>query len=408
MASDKPGSLHSQANSPGMNGAKQTQMPASSGQRGQPMARCRRIIREVIAGSTMAVVVIAMLTGCLTVSIFALLAKSNALHRISAIILAVGGVGYTAKWSVLRCKKRGMDMRCWVFLALSILIILSCFIPLEYVLGVTVPEVMDVLTDITCGIAMNLPEPLDDICIIFLPWILVWLIYVVWAAGCGLLAVFATAIGVFVAAVVRQRKRPVDRLDFLRPIPPEPQWSVGSVAPASVGSQAPPRSVGHDAGSVSMQENPSVVVPDRDVTIPKTGMIWPTAPNVGDGISADWAEFARERLRELTPRPVADETKWALGVVDFLDELKEAEAEASPKEKTASETLRDALVAALSVKGFAPIDSNQWNPALQRAVAVVRNPGASVTTILGKGASGLSFGEKIIRKQEVKIETKGS
>lgn len=141
---------------------------------------------------------------------------------------------------------------------------------------------------------------------------------------------------------------------------------------------------------------------------PSVAPPWPTAPAVGGGISDNWAEFIRERLCELDPTSYADETKWALGVVDFLDELKEAESEASPEERKVSATLCMALLSSLASRNFKPVDSDEWNPERQRAVAVVRKPDATGTKILGKGSTGLSRNGKIIRKQEVKISTKGN
>lgn len=147
--------------------------------------------------------------------------------------------------------------------------------------------------------------------------------------------------------------------------------------------------------------------PEPQTKLPVTPP-WPTAPAVGGGISDNWAEFVRDRLGELDPTSCADETKWALGVVDFLDELKEAEGEASPEERKASATLRTALLSSLDFRNFKPVDSDEWNPERQRAVAVVRKPDATGTKILGKGSTGLSRNGKIIRKQEVKISTKGN
>ena len=135
---------------------------------------------------------------------------------------------------------------------------------------------------------------------------------------------------------------------------------------------------------------------------------WPDAPKIDGGISQDWAEFVKERLDELDPKTNADETKWALGVVDFLDELKETDDAASSFEQTASASLRASLLSVLSSKGYEPVDSDEWNPDKQRAVSVVRNSAATGTIILGKGSTGLSRNGKIIRKQEVKIEMKGN
>ena len=146
-------------------------------------------------------------------------------------------------------------------------------------------------------------------------------------------------------------------------------------------------------------------LPSRQAPV---AMPWPVAPEAAGNISKDWAEFVRDRLGELDPASCDNETKWALGVVDFLDELKDADAEASSEERASSASLRVALLSCLSNKGFALEDSDEWNPDKQRAVAVVRKPDATVTTILGKGSTGLSRNGKIIRKQEVKIVTKGN
>lgn len=134
---------------------------------------------------------------------------------------------------------------------------------------------------------------------------------------------------------------------------------------------------------------------------------WPTAPKADRGISADWASFVSDRLAETAPAEFSDETAWALRVVDFLDELKESEADASEAERAESRNLSARLKAALDAKGFEPVDSDEWEPNRQRAVAVSRKPGATGTKILGKGSTGLSRNGKIIRKQEVKIETEG-
>ena len=142
---------------------------------------------------------------------------------------------------------------------------------------------------------------------------------------------------------------------------------------------------------------------------PASGCVaWPTAPKSGEGISADWASFVSDRLAETNPAESSDDTKWALGVVDFLDELKESEKGASEVERKESGNLSDHLKAALAAKGFELVDSEEWNPERQRAVAVSRKPDAISTKILGKGSTGLSHNGKIIRKQEVKIETKGN
>ncbi len=135
---------------------------------------------------------------------------------------------------------------------------------------------------------------------------------------------------------------------------------------------------------------------------------WPSPPAGREGLSAPWLEFVESRLAELSPLSNADDSKWALGIVDFIDELKESNADASSVERNESDSLCASLSAFLSSKGYSLIDDDEWNPEQQRAVAVVRKPDAGATKILGKGSTGLSRCGKIIRKQEVKVEMKGN
>ena len=92
--------------------------------------------------------------------------------------------------------------------------------------------------------------------------------------------------------------------------------------------------------------------PQLQPTIPVPQIKWPSAPSVGDGISADWLEFVAERLEELDPKTRTDETKWALAVVDFIDELRDAEKEVSEQEKAVSANFQRDLVQCLSAEGF--------------------------------------------------------
>ena len=155
-------------------------------------------------------------------------------------------------------------------------------------------------------------------------------------------------------------------------------------------------------------EAPTLIGTQTRVSIDPPIEIWPPVPKSGDGISDAWASFVADRLAETDPATLSDETKWALGVVDFLDELKESEEDASEAERSASHSLSDQLKTALGAKGFSLVDSDEWNPDKQRAVAVARKPDAKEPKILGKGSTGLSRNGKILRKQEVKLEMKGN
>lgn len=135
---------------------------------------------------------------------------------------------------------------------------------------------------------------------------------------------------------------------------------------------------------------------------------WPSVDVANWRVSQEWRDFVSERLSELKPNMEGDETKWALDVVDFLDELSEADEEVSFAERDISKSIRRRLLEIFSSRGFALIDSNEWNPDLQRAVSVVRRSDVLTTNIIKKGSTGLSRNGKIIRKQEVKIEMKGN
>ena len=158
----------------------------------------------------------------------------------------------------------------------------------------------------------------------------------------------------------------------------------------------------------NVRTNP-LLLPKTDRPASESGCRpWPSPPQQGEGLSDEWLSFVTERLEESRPHDSLDETKWAIGVVDFLDELKEAGLTATEQERVASRALADQLLALLTEKGFTLLDSDEWNPDKQRAVAVVRKPDATGTKILGKGSTGLSRNGRIIRKQEVKIEMKGN
>lgn len=214
----------------------------------------------------------------------------------------------------------------------------------------------------------------------------------------GVAVIVGFALGVITSQVLRKHRKPKR---------PKSETASDSVPVPASCSSATPAAISQTASEPSIEAtlNPQSAA-TSEMAVSSIITPWPKASVSGNGISSNWAEFVRDRLGELDPASCDNETKWALGVVDFLDELKEADAEASSEERASSASLRAALLACLSDKGFALEDSDEWNPDKQRAVAVVRKPDATVTTILGKGSTGLSRNGKIIRKQEVKIVTK--
>ena len=166
---------------------------------------------------------------------------------------------------------------------------------------------------------------------------------------------------------------------------------------ASVQDGKPPISPYTDmTGSVSVPSQKSPIVPT-----------WPSAPQSGTGLSSDWLSFVSDRLAELSP-PDGSKPAWALGVVDFIDELKESDGEASQQEQAESAKLRESLTAFLTFHEYELLDSDTWDSAKQRAVAVHRSLDAMGPRILGKGSTGLARSGKVIRKQEVKLEQPGT
>ena len=155
----------------------------------------------------------------------------------------------------------------------------------------------------------------------------------------------------------------------------------------------------------SADKEPSAVLPPQPPSRPAPP--WPSTPQSGPGLSSDWLTFVSERLDELEPKDEKT-ASWALGVVDFIDELKEAEGEASPEEQAVSARLRASLTDYLAAFDYQLLDSDTWSPDKQRAVAVRRSPDATAPRILGKGSTGLARCGKVIRKQEVKLEQPGT
>ena len=390
-----------------------------------PTAEKGWTVREVFAGGMMAVKAVAILAaylmGAATILNMDALWNSKPLpisgKTIVGIMVAVlGGIVHTGKWSFWRCKERHMDSRCRIFLALFALM-LFVFLGSQLLVDLTVTaednemhRVIPLPMLFSClwnyGIWRTSSPHIPAGLFFILSPLFSWLCYVIATMAIVVLAII-------VVALRKNHRKPTSRhsppkeSESLLPEPSSsnaPASSPATSLPLATPPVSPEPAVALPSAPFAVPLTPA---PGHESAIPETAPQWPVAPRAKDGISHDWAEFASERLAELAPRQNRDETKWALGVVDFLDELKESETDSSPSERALSASLRETLVAFLATKGFAPVDADEWNPALQRAVAVVRKPDATGTHVLGKGATGLSRQGTIIRKQEVKIETKG-
>ena len=111
--------------------------------------------------------------------------------------------------------------------------------------------------------------------------------------------------------------------------------------------------------------------------------------------SEDVRELVREREAELVRR-LED---WALEVVDTIDEISRI-----PHEKGTIAYV-ERLRSQLSMQDCTLIDSDEWNPELQRAIKVqdAAQPGGT-PRIIRKVSTGLHVRGKLVRKQSVIIE----
>ena len=116
---------------------------------------------------------------------------------------------------------------------------------------------------------------------------------------------------------------------------------------------------------------------------------------IGSIDSEDARELVKERDSELVRR-LED---WALEVVDTMDELSRM-----PQEKGMAAYI-ERLRCQLTALDCTLIDSDKWDPDLQRAVKVeeATTPG-SAPCITRKISTGLRVREKLVRKQSVIID----
>ena len=130
---------------------------------------------------------------------------------------------------------------------------------------------------------------------------------------------------------------------------------------------------------------------------------WPVVSNQDNKLSGDFYEYITDRLKELNPGEVPTDDKWAVAVVDFWDELRACSNEWLKTDDLCAKEIQKSLQAFIGQFGYRLIDSDKWNPNVQRAVSIVHDADAIEPMIVEKGATGLSRGGKLVRKQEVKV-----
>lgn len=118
------------------------------------------------------------------------------------------------------------------------------------------------------------------------------------------------------------------------------------------------------------------------------------------GITTDLYLFIQDRTERLSELDDND-IQWIIGSVDFLDELRIMSGSYTPKDIIAVDLIRNLLLEKLTVLEAELIDSDEWNPAQQRAISVTRDENVKQETILRKGGTGIIVSGKLIRKQEV-------
>lgn len=123
------------------------------------------------------------------------------------------------------------------------------------------------------------------------------------------------------------------------------------------------------------------------------------------GVSSDMVEFFASRA-EVLARPNGPlDAKWAVDAVDFHDEITDIGkgSELTEQERALCRVIRESLAASFRLADIHMLDSDTWNPNIQRAVAVTRNASTTEPLIREKGATGLSVRGSLLRKQEVSL-----
>ncbi len=118
----------------------------------------------------------------------------------------------------------------------------------------------------------------------------------------------------------------------------------------------------------------------------------------------DLRELVQERLADIADER-EDLERWALAIVDLLDELRLMQPSYSPQDSKAAALLRDELLRLLREQDCELIDLDDWTPSRQRALRVEHKlPEGEAPRILSKETSGLIVKGSLVRKQEVSVK----
>lgn len=120
-------------------------------------------------------------------------------------------------------------------------------------------------------------------------------------------------------------------------------------------------------------------------------------------ISESLTVFFTERVQELRETE-SGSTEWAGLLADFADELQMMHASQTPQEQQVSDLFLSSIREDLSREGGELLDSDEWDPQIQRAVEVVHTGrDGEREQIDRKDSFGLRLRGKLLRKQNVKL-----
>ena len=147
----------------------------------------------------------------------------------------------------------------------------------------------------------------------------------------------------------------------------------------------------------------SVVVGDLPASQLEEPPRWPLLEEYQGRVSEETFDYFTYRLVDISPEKHLVNHKWAIAVVDFLDELRDSSAEWPLDEVPKIVALASAVEGYLEHCGYGCLDVDQWDASKQRAVATQHDASLPEMTILQKGATGLMYQGEVIRKQEVVV-----
>ena len=147
----------------------------------------------------------------------------------------------------------------------------------------------------------------------------------------------------------------------------------------------------------------SVVIGDLPASQLEEPPRWPLLEEYQGRVSEETFDYLTYRLVDVAPEKHLINHKWAIAVVDFLDELRDSSAEWPLDEVPQIVALASAVEGYLEHCGYVCLDVDQWDASKQRAVATRYEASLPEMTILQKGATGLMHQGEVIRKQEVVV-----